>query len=501
MASYLKIWQNDEINPLDSAFKQQKLLTLTMFVLSPMMDEEERHKQLIGVYDTLMKLLSPWIDHYVWDFEPISPKIYTHDGYEYVFANLQLGELISDEWLITWLLYNVSLQYEDVFVQVYDYEGEFVLIESWESLPSWVSPEVATNRVWLNKGRFIIIPDVYYMDRSLKLVEALTFLTRASYKCLINVEMNAIIGEKLKEYPYKALESQLSVDFQLEADLIGSLIDNSNQLNHVIWDKVKDVSIMNDGLEEEYPIGETVLVNARMRVETFLLLKTTLERFDKDDVVKDGGKFISIALREYFEREDISLRALDQDELAAFNEQNSKDLLQVELQRNGVIEKFTSPLLEFDNIEDVNEEGTHNEKIMMEKLESFFKDTEANIDGVVNKSEEEDTESDTDDDEKTRDFLTKANVDIDEDDFFEFFAKEALKMSDEDLDQLRNLTINDDSEQEEDDGDDNDNEDEFNFDDTPLSHEELQESLRDFLKSLKENPMDGPASTFLENLK
>ena len=41
---------------------------------------------------------------------------------------------------------------------VFDSDGEFLLIEAADYLPSWVSPENAENRVWLYRGRLHLIP-------------------------------------------------------------------------------------------------------------------------------------------------------------------------------------------------------------------------------------------------------------------------------------------------------------------------------------------------------
>ncbi len=43
-------------------------------------------------------------------------------------------------------------------VQVWDNDGEFLLIEAAYALPKWLKPECATNRVWLRGGNLHIVP-------------------------------------------------------------------------------------------------------------------------------------------------------------------------------------------------------------------------------------------------------------------------------------------------------------------------------------------------------
>ena len=42
--------------------------------------------------------------------------------------------------------------------QVWDNDGDFMLIEAAYSLPKWLKPEVAANRVWIRGGAMHIIP-------------------------------------------------------------------------------------------------------------------------------------------------------------------------------------------------------------------------------------------------------------------------------------------------------------------------------------------------------
>ena len=57
------------------------------------------------------------------------------------------GDSVQDEWLIVYILRELSKQFQDVWVKVVDTDGEFLLIEAANSIPRWLNPEIADNRV------------------------------------------------------------------------------------------------------------------------------------------------------------------------------------------------------------------------------------------------------------------------------------------------------------------------------------------------------------------
>ena len=57
------------------------------------------------------------------------------------------GDSVQDEWLIVYLLRELSKQFHDIWVKVVDTDGEFLLIEAANSIPRWLNPEIADNRV------------------------------------------------------------------------------------------------------------------------------------------------------------------------------------------------------------------------------------------------------------------------------------------------------------------------------------------------------------------
>lgn len=61
-------------------------------------------------------------------------------------GRMRVGDCVDDEWCTVWLLREISAKW-DLAISVFDTDGEFLLIEAAEALPSWVKPTNSKNRV------------------------------------------------------------------------------------------------------------------------------------------------------------------------------------------------------------------------------------------------------------------------------------------------------------------------------------------------------------------
>lgn len=90
---------------------------------------------------------------YIWHKQPfqlaVSPAPATRDKaqHRYLTGRTDVTDAVDDEWFIVWLLRQVTLKWTDAAVQIEDDDGEFLLIEAADELPTWVTPQNAANRV------------------------------------------------------------------------------------------------------------------------------------------------------------------------------------------------------------------------------------------------------------------------------------------------------------------------------------------------------------------
>ncbi|TYJ51770.1 hypothetical protein B9479_007642 [Cryptococcus floricola] len=73
-------------------------------------------------------------------------------------GRMRVGDAVDDEWLVVWLLREVSRKWPELIISIRDTDGEFLLIEAANELPSWVSPDNADNRLWLQGAHLHLIP-------------------------------------------------------------------------------------------------------------------------------------------------------------------------------------------------------------------------------------------------------------------------------------------------------------------------------------------------------
>ena len=133
-----------------------------------------------------------------------------------------VGDNIEDEWFITWILLQITSKFRNTTATVSDSDGEFLLIESSDVLPSWLKPEVAVNRVFLRHGKVHVIPlpthpaDLLHLPLNPTLIVALNIMVssnsashesilNASSICTFNPAIHDVVASRLHDYPAKPL--------------------------------------------------------------------------------------------------------------------------------------------------------------------------------------------------------------------------------------------------------------------------------------------------------
>ena len=121
-----------------------------------------------------------------------------------------VGDSVEDEWLIVYVLRELSKSFTQIWVTIVDTDGQFLLIEAANALPKWLNPEIADFRVWINSGKLLIIPtnqpenakaQKASQPEVLSLDDALRFLQYNETRLLHlpSVEMEAFY--RLQKYP------------------------------------------------------------------------------------------------------------------------------------------------------------------------------------------------------------------------------------------------------------------------------------------------------------
>lgn len=131
----------------------------------------------------------------------------------YLHGQTNFGDSIADEWLIVHLLIQLSKKHTDAWIRVHDTDGEFLLIEAANALPKWLDPSLAPYRIWINKGRLLIIPLMRNVESGssgpktpglpaeISLKDAIEFIEQTPKSLIHSPFIEAEAFHRLNEYP------------------------------------------------------------------------------------------------------------------------------------------------------------------------------------------------------------------------------------------------------------------------------------------------------------
>ncbi|KAK5653540.1 hypothetical protein OQA88_8799 [Cercophora sp. LCS_1] len=148
---------------------------------------------------------------YIWQREPFKLETKIEKGLSYLHGTTSYGDNVEDEWLIVYLLRELSKSFPQLWIRVFDSDGEFLLIEAAKVLPKWLSPENDSNRVWINQGKLRIVPlqtetgDIG--PKSLPLRDALAVIESSAETLIHSTFIEAEAFYRLEKYPGQITES------------------------------------------------------------------------------------------------------------------------------------------------------------------------------------------------------------------------------------------------------------------------------------------------------
>lgn len=111
---------------------------------------------------------------------------------------------MEDEWLIVYMLRELTRSFPQLWVRLSDGDGEFLLVEAAKVVPKWLTPEMDGNRVWIHEGRLFIIPaeeKPSSKTRALSLSEALAVIRSLPDSLVHSTFVEAEAFYRLEKYP------------------------------------------------------------------------------------------------------------------------------------------------------------------------------------------------------------------------------------------------------------------------------------------------------------
>ncbi|KAH7401353.1 SGT1 protein-domain-containing protein [Pyrenochaeta sp. MPI-SDFR-AT-0127] len=180
-----------------------------IFVIDSKLSEIQTRERLQAFQRALHILEKKFLKEYIWQRDAINLELVREDGRWFLKGNTNYGDSVADEWLIMYFLRELSKEFKDAWIRIYDSDGEFLLIEAANALPKWLNPEVAENRVWINNHRLLITPPgkeeepaPLKQDQALQIIE----ITPARPQHYPKIEREAF--HRLNGYPAAISENQ-----------------------------------------------------------------------------------------------------------------------------------------------------------------------------------------------------------------------------------------------------------------------------------------------------
>jgi len=137
----------------------------SLFIIdSKLKSQKDLLARLETVRKESLKLAESLLKEYIWQRESFKLELesgtgtVTSQGLRLCWLTLYLGTMylhgltnygdsVEDEWLIVYMLKELSNRFPELWIKVVDTDGEFLLIEAANALPRWLNPEIADNRV------------------------------------------------------------------------------------------------------------------------------------------------------------------------------------------------------------------------------------------------------------------------------------------------------------------------------------------------------------------
>ncbi|KAF1946590.1 SGT1-domain-containing protein [Clathrospora elynae] len=180
-----------------------------IFIIDSRLSDVQTRERLQAFQRSLKALENKFLKEYIWQRDSMNLELVREEQQWLLRGRTNYGDSVADEWLIVYFLRELSKEFRDAWIRIYDSDGEFLLIEAANALPKWLNPEVAENRVWINSHRLLIVPLGKEEEPApLSQVQALHILdtTPARPQQYIKVEREAF--HRLNGYPAAISENQ-----------------------------------------------------------------------------------------------------------------------------------------------------------------------------------------------------------------------------------------------------------------------------------------------------
>lgn len=144
---------------------------------------------------------------YPWTLDRFSLSRSSLDNVPCLHGSMRYGDCEEDEWMVAFLLFQITQRFKRFVATLQDQDGEFLLIEAADVLPEWLEPSCSANRIFIRDGALLIIPPQILLKPSLK--DALDVLRgdMSDSNVKADIAIQNIVQERIAPFDCKDFES------------------------------------------------------------------------------------------------------------------------------------------------------------------------------------------------------------------------------------------------------------------------------------------------------
>jgi hypothetical protein len=227
-------WFKSTFHPIPKAELPDDCVEYTLHLISANLgaaNDSEVRDRLREVQKYASELQKTWTKDYIWQRQgfalelnkengevctplrrTIENNLTMDPGSSLLSGRTEYGDSVEDEWVVVWLLRELTKKFDDLWVKITDSDGEFLLIEASGTLPAWLEPDVAENRVWIHNGGLVIIrPETAAkskrVTKKLTLAQARSIVLEKPTRLLKSASIQEEAFYRLRNYPAQIKEN------------------------------------------------------------------------------------------------------------------------------------------------------------------------------------------------------------------------------------------------------------------------------------------------------
>ncbi|KAJ6440879.1 SGT1-like protein [Purpureocillium lavendulum] len=183
-----------------------------------LLDEQGHARRGLSNLESLRKsaleLAQSLTGDYIWQRDDFQLELKVVNGLHYLHGVTEYGDAVEDEWLVVYILRELTKLHPTLWVRVADTDGEFLLVEAANVLPSWLNPGMDQNRVWIHAANLLVIPTDDQDQRSrssssqaISLPQAVAYIRSNPNTLMQSPFIEAEAFYRLEKYPRQIAES------------------------------------------------------------------------------------------------------------------------------------------------------------------------------------------------------------------------------------------------------------------------------------------------------